>query len=74
MSALSRFRTLIPLVVVVKLLCGVRSGISNYGRYESPNQMGAVDVRARTSSVEQCSKKPLGRFEAFGLILCGRSR
>jgi hypothetical protein len=56
MSALSRFRTLIPLVVVVKLVCGVRSGISNYGRYERPNQMGAVDVRARTSSVEQCSK------------------
>jgi hypothetical protein len=22
----------------------------------------------RTSSVEQCCKKPLGRFEAFGLI------
>jgi hypothetical protein len=31
--------------------------------------MGAVDVR----SVEQCSKKPLGRFEAFGLII-GASR
>src|SRR5258708_38821115 len=55
-SPLSRFRTLIPLVVHVKLLCGGSFSHLNYGRYETPNHMGADDVRARTSSVEQCSK------------------